>query len=446
MNIKSLVCALAASFLLSNCQEQVPEVSIPMFPDGGLLRTGTALTRAQLMGFEGMFTVVQGSDLLGPETSVRTSPGTISFLTDKSNGFAVLQVACLPDGRVVVEGYWQYPTESQAGLVRLFVDQPDTASSLCSGEVPAPTADSPLSLTGTYGQNDDFPTEPLSVSWNRELKPWRGHFFTIAHHGACEVTDHCGASPNSLETIRLSERVGCNAAEIDVRMTRDAIPILFHDPGLSSSLVRGVFCNGTIADMSLAEIRGSCTMAYGETIPTLQEGLDMMVAETELEGAYLDEKTADGVLPSARLVANLLAELKARNEDSDPTNDRHFTPVIGIPTADVLDAWHAAKAELQNEGLAIPPCLIEYDANLVISEDCAAWGPTWTLGPQVDDARKVQAAGDGVFYWTLNQSDFVKSFLKEGQPNGILTGRAAMVFHLYQEIGVVPAPIGGASQ
>jgi glycerophosphoryl diester phosphodiesterase len=443
MNTKALFAALAASLLISSC-EQVQEVSIPAFPDGGLLRTGTALTRDQLMGFEGMFTVVHGSALLGPETSVRTSPGTISILTDKYNGYAVLGGACLPDGRVVVEGYWQYPTESEAGLVRLFVDQPDAASALCGGMTPSPTTD--FSLSGSYGQNDDFPTTPLSLRWNRELKPWRGRFFTIAHHGACGATDHCGASPNSLESIRLSERIGSNAAEVDVRMTKDGKAILFHDPTLSTTLVQGLFCNGTVADMTLAELRGSCTMHYGEAIPTLQEALDMMVNETELEGTYLDEKTPEGVLPSALAAASVIADLKARNEDDDPTNDRHFVPVIGIPKAEVLDAWHAAKTELMAQGLEIPPCLIEYDPNLVISEGCQAWGPTWTLGPQPANVQMVRAAGAKTFFWTINQSDFVDSFLTQGQPDGIISDRAAMLFHRYQEIGITPPLSAGAGQ
>jgi glycerophosphoryl diester phosphodiesterase len=442
MNIRTLFSVLAASFLLSNC-ESVREPSIPMFPDGGLLRTGTALSRDQLMGFEGIFSVVNGTDLLGPETSVRTSPGTISILTDRYNGYAVLGGACLPDGRVVVEGYWQYPTEAKAGLVRLFVDQPATASALCGNQTTTPTT--AFTLSGNYGSNDDFPTTPLKLSWNRELKPWRHRFFTIAHHGGCEPTDHCGASPNSLESIRLAERVGCNAAEVDVRMTKDGFPVLFHDPTLSATLVQGMFCNGSVATVSLAELRANCTMTYGEQIPTLQEGLDMMVNETELEGTYLDEKTPEGVLPSAKAAAAVIADLNARNSDDDPTNDRKFVPVIGIPKAEVLDAWHAAKAELQAEGIAIPPCLIEYDPDLVISEGCQAWGPTWTLGPQPDNVQKVRAAGDKTFFWTLNQSDFVDDFLKEAQPDGIITGRAAMVFHRYQEIGVTPPLAPGAT-
>ena len=63
MNTKTLALALAigAPFLLADC-EQALEVSIPMFPDGGLLRSGTALERQQIKAsFEGMFAVNKGS-------------------------------------------------------------------------------------------------------------------------------------------------------------------------------------------------------------------------------------------------------------------------------------------------------------------------------------------------------------------------------------------------
>ncbi len=441
MNTKILAFALAigAPFLLADC-EQAIEVSIPMFPDGGLLRSGTALKREQLLDFEGMFNVNKGSKLLGDQASVRTSPGTVSALTNKNAGFTVLSAACLPDQRVVVEGYWQYPTRADAGLVRLFVDPPAVAQAFCNGDRSSP--DESFSLTGTYGDGNDIPTKPLELNWAHELKPWRGTFFTVAHHGACEATDHCGVSPNSIESIRLAERIGSNAAELDVRVTRDGIPILFHDPSFSASLVRGLFCNGAVNQLSLAELRGSCMMRYGEQIPTVEAALDMMVNETELEGVYLDEKTPEGVLPSARLVAKLDAELKARNENDDPSDDRKFGALIGIPNDDVLDAWHSAKATLAAEGLEIPKCLLEYDSDKVIAEGCVAWGPTWTEGPQPDNVQKLKDHGIGTIFWTINESEFIEGFLTTSKPDGIISARAALLFHTYQLIGTVPTTRG----
>jgi glycerophosphoryl diester phosphodiesterase len=457
MNTKTFAYALAISapFLLADC-EQATEVTVPMFNDGGLLRTGTALEREQLLDFEGMFSVSKGSELLGDKASVISRPGTVSVLTNKNAGFAVLGAACLTDQRVVVEGYWQYPTRADAGLVQLFVEPPAVAQAFCNGERAAP--DTSFTLTGSYGDGNDFPTKPLVLRWAHELKEWRGRFYTVAHHGACEATDHCGVSQNSIETIRLAERTGSNAAELDVRVTRDGIPILFHDPGLSSALVRGLFCNGQIKDLSLAELRGSCLLRYGEQIPTVAAALDMMVNETELEGVYLDQKTPEGVLPTARLVAKLNTELKARNTNSDPSDDRTFGALIAITTDEVLDAWHstiatlnAENAELVDKGqepLELPRCLLEYDTDKVIAEGCVAWGPTWTKGPQASEVQRLREHGIGTIFWTINESEFLEGFLTASQPNGIITARAALLFQTYQLIGTVPAvlpvlPSGG---
>jgi glycerophosphoryl diester phosphodiesterase len=331
----------------------------------------------------------------------------------------------------------------------LFVNPPQVAQAFCNGETPAP--DTAFTLTGTYGEGNDIPTKPLELRWANELKPWRGHFYNVAHHGACEATDHCGVSPNSIESIRLAERIGSNAAELDVRVTRDGIPILFHDPSFSASLVRGLFCNGAVNQLSLAELRGSCLMRYGEQIPTVEAALKMMVNETELEGVYLDEKTPEGVLPSARLVAQLDTDLKARNANDDPTDDRTFSALIGIPTDDVLEAWHAALATLARENserveagllpLETPRCLLEYDTDKVIAEGCVAWGPTWTAGPQPENVQKLRDHGIGTIFWTINESEFIEGFLTTSKPNGIITARAALLFQTYQLIGSVPEPL-----
>jgi hypothetical protein len=183
-------------------------------------------------------------------------------------------------------------------------------------------------------------------------------------------------------------------------------------------------------------------MRYGEQIPTVEAALDMMVNETELEGVYLDEKTPEGVLPSARLVAKLDAELKLRNENDDPSDDRKFGALIGIPTDEVLDAWHAAKQTLAAEGIEIPKCLLEYDTDKVIAEGCVAWGPTWTEGPQPDNVQKLREHGIGTIFWTINESEFIEGFLTTSKPDGIISARAALLFHTYQLIGTVPTKRG----
>jgi glycerophosphoryl diester phosphodiesterase len=439
--LATLGLAASAAIIMQSC-ESSPDARIPGFSDGGLLREGRPLSREQLYAFEGGFELTEGSELLGDDLSIRTTIGTVSLLTDKNAGFAVLGAACLGEAEVVLEGYWQYPTRAEAGLVRLFVGPEDVARQLCSGETPEASVG--LELNGYYGTDDEFPRVPLALHYARELKPWRGRFFTVAHHGACEATDHCGVSQNSVETIRLSDRVGSNAVEIDVRATRDGIPVLFHDPGLSSALVRGLFCNGKISELSLAELRGNCALRYGETIPTVEEALAAVVDDTELEAVYLDVKVPEAMLPTARIVNQVLGELERRNSNADPSDDRQVGIVIAIVSDENLRAWHSMKTTLQAEGLSVPPCLVEYDPDLVLSEGCVAWGPTWTGGPQTSEVEKLRQAGAMTVFWTINQTDFIDQYLKRSMPNGIISSRAALLFHRYQKYGTPPALAGGS--
>jgi len=134
----------------------------------------------------------------------------------------------------------------------------------------------------------------------------------------------------------------------------------------------------------------------------------------------------------------MLSTLQQRNQNDDPSDDRHFAIVVGIASEEVLGGWHAAKATLTAEGLALPPCLVEYDPDVVLSEHCVAWGPTWTEGPQPDQVHRLRRAGALTIFWTINQSDFIDAFLTQSQPNGIITARTALVFSRYQEIGTPP--------
>ncbi|OKK07012.1 glycerophosphodiester phosphodiesterase [Streptomyces sp. CB03234] len=84
----------------------------------------------------------------------------------------------------------------------------------------------------------------------------------VAHRG-----DPYRVRENTLASLRSALARGADAVEIDVRLTRDGVPVLLHD----ESLKRLWGIDRPLAHMTLEELRG---LTGAEGVPTLGEALD----------------------------------------------------------------------------------------------------------------------------------------------------------------------------
>lgn len=103
--------------------------------------------------------------------------------------------------------------------------------------------------------------------------------FVIGHRG-----NAAHAPENTLESFRQAAALGVDAIELDVRLTRDGVPVVIHDPTLGRTTDRG----DVVADVSFARLRradagamftpdAGATFPYrrrGLTVPTLREVVD----------------------------------------------------------------------------------------------------------------------------------------------------------------------------
>jgi glycerophosphoryl diester phosphodiesterase len=103
--------------------------------------------------------------------------------------------------------------------------------------------------------------------------------FVIGHRG-----NAVRAPENTLESFRQAVALGVDAIELDVRVTRDGVPVVIHDPTLGRTTDRGE----VVADVSFARLRradagamftpnAGASFPYrgrGLTIPTLREVVD----------------------------------------------------------------------------------------------------------------------------------------------------------------------------
>lgn len=111
----------------------------------------------------------------------------------------------------------------------------------------------------------------------------------IGHRGACAY-----APENTLESIRTAADLGAEWVEIDVKLTKDDVAIIFHDEELD----RTTNGSGLVMDRTYEEIRqleaGSwfADSFAGIKIPTLEEALELII-ELDL-GLNLEIKPCPG--------------------------------------------------------------------------------------------------------------------------------------------------------
>lgn len=399
----------------------------PTFADGGLLAQASAVPEGALVALDGMYRVSAGG-VFGPElVAVRATRDTVSIFAASNDAYAVMHAGCLEGGtRLILEGVWRYPAATNTGLVRFSLGPSALAAAVCAGNVASlPVPPPSPTLEGTTGAGSGAPTAAAGFAFDHALKPTEGRFVVIAHHGACTTADDCGASENSLASVRMAQSFGADVVELDVQLTADGVPILYHDDHFTGRLATGPLCHGPVADFTLADVRANCILKFGESVPTLEEALATVIDDTTLRGFWLDVKHADAIASAVSLTekyAAIAAQKKRRV---------HFA--VGLVDEDSVAAYTGIVPAPKQTS-----CLAELTPADVRSANCAIWGPDWTLGPSASDVAALQAEGRAVVFWTMDEQAFIDAYLTATTPNGIVTDRPGLVLHRFQMLGTLP--------
>lgn len=101
-----------------------------------------------------------------------------------------------------------------------------------------------------------------------EASAKRKNIEIIAHRGGEDV-----GPEHTLKTLRKAIKLGADAVEVDVRFTKDDVPVLMHD----TTLDRTTDCDGRVREYTRRELR-DCDVD-GEKIPTLREALRLFAKE-----------------------------------------------------------------------------------------------------------------------------------------------------------------------
>lgn len=193
----------------------------------------------------------------------------------------------------------------------------------------------------------------------------------IAHRGASAY-----APENTVASFKLAAEMGADAVELDVKLTRDGVPIIMHDETVN----RTTNAKGKVRELSLADFRQMDAGTWkdpkyaGEPVPTLEEVFDAVASRVwinvELTNYYA---RGDALVPTVvALIQKMNLQKRVLLSSFDPFNLRQARrldpslPLAQLTSHDMAiylrDAWlapfcphearHPDVAQLKQEGVA----------------------------------------------------------------------------------------------
>ena len=378
---------------------------------------GKPLSNFSKTKFEGIYKVIKGNDFFGDTLILKwNSQGNLSIFGGVNGVYAVTK-GIKKDSSIYIYGYWRFGLNSETGAVNLQLKPSDGSNAILSQNQNIP---SNLTIKGTYGLGNETPESPMELVYVKPFseKVLKNDFEILAHRSGGRTSDLVGVSENSLEMIGLAEDLGSTGVEIDVRLTRDNVPILYHDKDINIRLTRKSPLNGPIVNFSYPEISRFVRLVNGERIPTLEEALNKIVDSTTLRTVWLDMKSVNNAMSKVfPIQQQALERAKRKNRD--------IKIYVGIPDEDVLSFFKSVPNHKNINALC------ELTIEETVGIEAEVWAPRWTLGMLLPEVKKMQSQNRKVYCWTLDNEAFIKRYIDEGSFDGILTNYPTIIAYYH---------------
>jgi len=316
---------------------------------------------------------------------------------------------------LLFNGYWRKLINTETGIVRFVISSANGATELLK---PSPIiTPGSIIMNGVFGNGGVVPERILNMSYLRPLYRGPTPFQILAHRAGGRTSDLLPVSENSVGMVHLASQLGATGIEIDVQMTKDGVPIIYHDDQLNLRLIQKNGLVGPITDYTYDQLYNFVRLIDGERIPTLREMLETALYETPIKFIWMDTKRDNSVEAEYELQHEFMQKAAAAGRD--------LQIVIGIPSDDVFNKFQTLP-DFQNI-----PSLCELSIDDVKTANSQYWAPRFTLGLQNDLVEEVHGLDKKAFVWTLDVSDYIDQFIKDGHFDGILSNYASAVAYFY---------------
>jgi glycerophosphoryl diester phosphodiesterase len=413
--LKTYLLIILLIVISLSCNNEV-DIIFPEFNDGSILDETTSIPDHSKNRMEGVYQISEGNGFFNNKAVVKwVDADLLSIFCEKDGAYLVLKGG-VSNSSLLFEGTWRYSYGTETGLVRLTISPENGGTELLGDS----TSNFTVIFEGNFGQGNDQPGKTLIFNFSRAFSPSviSRDFKIVAHRGGGRNSDYLGVSENTTDMIALSEQRGSNGIEIDVKLSKDGVPFIYHDSDVNLRLVQKSVIWGKIEDFTFPQLKALITLKNGQLIESLDEMLEYVLEQTKLKFVWLDMKSGmDDMAKVIPIQQDYLQRAAAIGRDLEI--------LIGLPTQDKVDQFLVVSnfQDIDN--------LCELETSLVRQTDAEVWGPRWTLGLQTAEVSAMHSEGREVITWTLDDPNWIRSFVQDGDFDGILTNYPTAVAYSY---------------
>ena len=343
---------------------------------------------------------------LGYRFVMKWNQNKLTLFSNRNGNYAVMDVGInLSDSSIKMAGYWRSPMNNEEGKLYLTITKQNGADDIISKK---------FTVSKLIGQNIsiDGKTAEVELSFerffsNKVLNNLK--FSIIAHRAGGRNSDNIPFAENSIELVKRASELGASGVEIDVKLTKDNIPVVYHDDDINIRLTQKGPVVGNIEDFNYEFLRRYVRLVDGQTIPTLEEMLNTIIDSTDIRFVWLDNKGGNERFFSYTLPVMYKALLKARGRNSS------ILILNGLPTEEIATEFSKVPNNKDRPNL----CEISFARSKELNS--VVYAPRWTLGTLDNEVAEAHALNMKVVCWTVDLSTVMKKYIQVGNFDGILT-------------------------
>ncbi|MBL7788717.1 MAG: hypothetical protein JNL75_02650 [Chitinophagales bacterium] len=343
---------------------------------------------------------------LGDKFVILWKQNKLSLFSNLNGNYAVLDVGVnFIDSSIKLAGYWRSPLTQEEGKIYLTITKENGADDILSKK---------FTVSKWIGQNILADGKPsfLEITFERFFSNkvlTNAKFSIIAHRAGGRNSDNIPFAENSLDLVKRASEMGANGVEIDIKLTKDNVPIVYHDDDINIRLTQKGPVVGNIEDFNYEFLRRYVRLVDGQVIPSLEEMLNTIMDSTDIKFVWLDNKGGSERFFSYTLPVMYKAIQRARGKNND------VIILNGLPTEDIATEFLKVPNSKERPNLCEISFARAKELNSVV------YAPRWTLGTLDAEVAEAHSRNMKVVTWTVDLNTVMRKYLNVGNFDGILT-------------------------